>query len=372
MRATGCIPVPRRAIRFAMRPPVLALALALVGAPLAARAQSPASAVTAPLRARIARATVTLVDVRGALAQGVVLAGTGRILTALDPLRDAADLRVVYPDGRRDRVRVLAADTSWGVALLEGEAGSWPEGISLAPRDARTRDPVAWLPAAGGELSAGALARRRSYVSRDATLLRDAWEIDPVPAQTAVGGALLHATDGTVLGVIVPPASNEITGAEVSFGVPLPVLRALVDRAGESSRPWVGITFAEILGGHGDVSVPTGGLRVRVVEPDGPGARAGLRGGTSGDIVVAVDGRAVRTIAEFGEVIAPLSAGDTITLQVLRRGATTDVPLTLAARPRDAAPTLAPPRAPAPEPPPPAPRPARRAAPRRAAPDAGR
>lgn len=344
-----------------MRPTVLALALAALVAPAAVRAQPAATAATTTLRARVLRATVSLVDARGSLAQGVVLSGDGRIVTALAPLQDAVELRVVYPDGRRDRVRLVASDASWGVALLEGTAGTWPEGLPIATRDARTRDAVAWLPAAGGELSVGALARRRSFVAPDTTLLRDAWELDPVPAATAVGGPLLHPSDGTVLGVIVPPSSNEITGAEVSFGVPLPVLRSLLERAGDSSRPWVGITFAEILGGRGDVAAPTGGLRVRVVEPEGPGARAGLRGGASGDVVVGVDGRPVRTIAEFGAAIAPLRAGDSITLQVLRRGATTDVPLTLGVRPREPAPALAP-EAPAPAPAPAPSRPPRRGA----------
>jgi S1-C subfamily serine protease len=166
---------------------------------------------------------------------------------------------------------------------------------------------------------------------------------------------------------VVPPAQNDITGADVAFGAPLPVIRALVTRAGESTRPWVGITFAEILGGQSDVAAPTGGLRVRAVDPEGPGARAALRGGGSGDVVVAVDGRPVRTIAEFGEAIAALRVGDTITLQVLRRGALTDVSVTLAARPRDTAPAIAPPRVPSREPaePPTQPSAPRRAQPRR-------
>lgn len=294
--------------------------------------------------ARAARAVVTLEDRQVPRALGVVLAGTGRILTALDPVQTAVDLRVVYPDGRRDRVRVTAMDVAWGVALLEGEAGTWPEGVDLATRDARTRDAVSWFPAATAPPSAGTFARRRSFVGNNATLLRDAWELDPVPADTAVGCALLHPVEGTVLGVVVPRGAQEITGAETAFGAPLPVLRALLQRAGDSTRPWAGITFAEVLGGQGDVASPGGGLRVRAVDPSGPGARAGLRGGPSGDLVVAVDGRPVQSIAGFGEVIAPLRAGDTITLQVLRRGAVTDVPLTLAERPRDPPPS--PPRAP--------------------------
>lgn len=335
-----------------MRTAVLALAIALLAAPATVGAQ-PATAVAAvspAVRARVLRATVTLVDRRGVLAQGVVLTG-GRILTALDPLHESVDLRVVYPDGRQAPVHPVAVDASWGVALLEGEGGAWPEGLSLAEREARSRDPVAWLPIAGGELGVGTLARRRSFVARDATLLRDAWELSPSPAPTAFGGPLLDPSDGAVLGLVVPPGANEITGPVDPFGAPLPVLRALVARAGVSSRPWVGITFAEVVGGYGDVAAPTGGLRVRAVEPGSPGDRAGLRGGTNADVVVAVDGRAVRTIEEFGDAIAQLGPGDTITLQVLRRGSTTDVPLTLAARPRDAAPAIAPPRTTAVDPP---------------------
>ena len=64
---------------------------------------------------------------RESLARGVVLQDTGRILTALTPVREAHDLRVVYPDGRIDRARVVATDLAWGVALLEGTAGRWVE-----------------------------------------------------------------------------------------------------------------------------------------------------------------------------------------------------------------------------------------------------
>ncbi len=331
----------------AVRALITALALSLC--PAVVRAQVASPTTRTPL-ARAARALVTLEDISGPRGLGVVLAGTGRILTALEPIHAAGELRVAYPDGRRDRVRITAVDVSWGVALLEGEAGTWPEGVELAERDARTRDAVSWFPAAGSGPSGGTFLRRRSFVGNNASLLRDAWELDPVPAPTAVGSPLLHPQDGTLLGVVVPPSTMAITGAEVAFGVPLPVLRALVQRAGESTRPWVGITFAEVLGGQGDVASPGGGLRVRVVDPTGPGARAGLRGGPSGDMVVAVDGRPVQSIAGFGEIIAPLRAGDTITLQVLRRGATTDVPLTLAERPREPSSSTAPrpaPRAPA-------------------------
>lgn len=327
-RAAGCAALREGTIPSIVRTILAAITLLLSTGAAIAQTQGPSPA-------RSVRALVTLEDARGVRAMGVVVAGSGRILTALDPIHDATALRVVYPDGRRDRARVVAINSPWGIALLEGEAGSWPEGVELSPRDARTRDAVVWYTSAAGEASQGTLIRRRSFVSGSASLLRDAWELSPTPANVAVGGALFHAQDGSVLGVIVPPGANEITGAEFSFGVPLPVVRELVERAGASSRPWVGITFAEVLGGQADVAAPSGGLRVRSLDPDGPGARAGLRSGANGDLVVAVDGQPVHSISAFGEHIAPLRAGDTITLQVHRRGALTDVPLTLAERPRE-------------------------------------
>lgn len=335
MTRAGCAHRPEGTIPCGVRAVVAVFALLL----------APQAALSQPARpARAARAVVSVESQQQRRALGVVLAGTGRILTSLEALHDAGELSVVYPDGRRDRVRLVAVDAPWGVALLEGEAGAWPEGITLAARDARTRDPAVWYSAPDAPASRGTFARRRSFVGAGATLLRDAWELDPVPAATAVGGALTHPEDGTVLGLVLPPGRNDITGAEFPYGAPLSVLRTLIERAGESSRPWVGVTFAEVLGGQGEVAAPAGGLRVRVVDPEGPGARAGLRGGTTGDLVVAVDGRPVQSISAFGELIAPLRAGDTITLQVLRRGAVTDVPLTLAARPRE--PSATPPAAP--------------------------
>jgi putative serine protease PepD len=65
--------------------------------------------------------------------------------------------------------------------------------------------------------------------------------------------------------------------------------------------------------------------------PNGPAARAGVR---EGDIIVAVDGREVRSAPELLEAIRRHKAGDQIRLRIVRaRGAATEVTATLTERP---------------------------------------
>ena len=56
-------------------------------------------------------------------------------------------------------------------------------------------------------------------------------------------------------------------------------------------------------------------------------------------MIVAVEHRAVRTLAELGDILAGRAIGQEIVLRVVRGGATFEATLTLAARPTVRAPT---------------------------------
>jgi S1-C subfamily serine protease len=79
---------------------------------------------------------------------------------------------------------------------------------------------------------------------------------------------------------------------------------------------------------------------------DGPGARAGLRGATEerffrgesvsrgGDVVVAIDGRPVRTADDLVRIIAErLTPGDTATFTIVRGGERRQIRVHLGERP---------------------------------------
>jgi len=284
---------------------------------------------------RLARATVTVMLGGRPVGLGVVMSPTGRILTAYAPISRGGPLTVRYPDGRVDTVRVVARDEPWALALLEGSAGRWPDGLVIAAADARGRDGVSWLAAGGSAATGGVLRRRRSFVGTGAVLLRDAWEIDPVPAREATGSALVQHGTNHLVGIVLPAEDEQraITGPITAYGAPWSVVRSLLEQVGAPAAPWMGLVLEEASPGQQSVHVASGGLRVASVHPEGPGARAGLRGGDDADIVIAAEGVRVQSLAELAAALQGRRVGDTITLRVVRGGAHFEVPLELASRP---------------------------------------
>jgi S1-C subfamily serine protease len=84
------------------------------------------------------------------------------------------------------------------------------------------------------------------------------------------------------------------------------------------------------------------------LDPEGPAARAGLRGPeevirrlggfavrgvdrSKADLIVSVDGKRVRSLDDLLSYVEGKKPGDKVTLQIIREGQRLDVPLTLEA-----------------------------------------
>ncbi|MBI5514296.1 MAG: PDZ domain-containing protein [Deltaproteobacteria bacterium] len=297
---------------------------------LEARAQTPS---TAP--GTLHRATVTVLGRATTRTRGVILSGDGRVLTTMAAVEGAPEVRVRYPDGRTDRARVVATDPAWGVCLLECSAVRWPEGVSLAERDVRVGTEVLWPGALGTAASAvRGVARRRRSLPTATGLLREAWELTPSPAGAVFGAPVMHARDGTVVSLLVPAPSAVLAGsAPPGVGVPLAVLRALRERAGQSGLPWLGVVARELVAGQESVVSASSGLRVLEVQPGSPAQRVGLRGGEHADVILQVEGREVNTLTDLGAVLEGRRPGERVLLRILRAGAVHDVPVALEAVP---------------------------------------
>ena len=87
------------------------------------------------------------------------------------------------------------------------------------------------------------------------------------------------------------------------------------------------------------------GVLIADVSAGSPAADAGLRGGdrqqalqgqvyvTGGDVITEIDGKAVDGMEELAALITQHKPGDTLTLTIVRGGATEKVAVTLAERP---------------------------------------
>ena len=75
------------------------------------------------------------------------------------------------------------------------------------------------------------------------------------------------------------------------------------------------------------------GVQVLRVTANGPAAEAGIRGSrnlTNADIITAIDGEPIRTSGDLIAYIQAKSVGDTISVTIVRRGETLEIPVTLA------------------------------------------
>jgi len=162
------------------------------------------------------------------------------------------------------------------------------------------------------------------------------------------GGPLLDS-QGRLIGLntaILNP-NNQGSSVGIGFAVPVDALNRVVPqliRSGRVERVGMGVV---VLGEseiaryreQGVAGLDEPGLLIRSVEPGSGAAQAGLRGNRFdettgvfelGDLIVAVDGNAVTSMAELSKALEGRAAGDTVTLTVVRNGERIEVPVTLA------------------------------------------
>ena len=147
------------------------------------------------------------------------------------------------------------------------------------------------------------------------------------------GGALVDSA-GNLIGINTIAA----TGAEnIGFAIAIDGARSVIDQI--RSKPagrqaWIGVTFDSI--GSSAAAVQIGlqpdvrGAAVVAVFADSPASKAGLR---EGDVVVAVDGKAVRSAADMSKALAARKPGDSVVLDVVDQSGPRRATVKVAKRP---------------------------------------
>jgi len=291
---------------------------------VAAAAAEPAPAVPATLRSvaerieahkeALARANAAVVGVevtavesarsiatlgRERQGSGILIGDDGLVLTIGYLILEADHVDLVPADGRRVPARVVAYDVASGFGLLQALAplGLVPVrlGVSSAIAD---DEPL--LIASGGDdadLSIARMVSRRAFSGYWEYYIEGA--LFTAPARTDHSGAALFNADGELVGVgslIVGNARGEGPALRGNMFVPVdllkPILPELKERGSsrDSRRAWIGLNCVEI----------DGQVHVMRLSPDSPAEAAGL---VPGDVVVAVDGTAVKDLASLYRVL---------------------------------------------------------------------
>jgi S1-C subfamily serine protease len=288
---------------------------------------------------------------------GFVISKSGSIVTNAHVVEGARRVSVRFSDRKIASAKVAGRDPSSDLALLLVD----PSGLDLTPlrlgssKHVQVGDPMVAIGNPFGlerTLTTGVV----SALQRSIPSLQQGFDINNVIQTDAAinpgssGGPLIDAR-GEVIGV---NAQIETGGAGrgnvgIGFAVPIDTANEVIPqlrRSGTAQHAYLGVRTATI-----DASLERLNLGVREgalvqrVEPGSPAARAGLRAGDKvtmiagqpfrlgGDIIVAADGKKVKTNDQFSELIGSHKPGDRVQLQIVRGGKQRTVTVALGRRP---------------------------------------
>ena len=288
------------------------------------------------------------------LGSGFLVDARGRILTNAHVLTSSESATVTFDDGTEERAEVLGRDESTDLAVLS--VASVPRGVRALPLgrsdDLVVGDPVIAIGNPFGlerTATTGIVSALKRIISAPNDFeIQNVIQTDAAINQGNSGGPLLDGR-GRVIGINSQIASESGGNDGIGFAVPIDTIRPVADSiiaTGTAEHSWLGVTGRTVTPAIAkDLGAPdVRGVAVVEVDSRGPAAKAGLRPATSapgaevprgGDLIVAVDGRAVEDMADVSRAVSARAVGDPLNLTILRDGSRTRLQVVLADRPGD-------------------------------------
>jgi len=261
------------------------------------------------------------------LGSGFIVTPDGTILTNAHVVDGAEEVTVKLTDKREFKAKVKGLDKASDVAVLKIDARDLPTVKIGSSAVTRVGERVLAIGSPFGfENSASA-----GIVSAKSRSLPDGSYVPFIQTDVAVnpgnsGGPLFNMA-GEVIGINSQIYSRSGGYQGLSFAIPIEVAMNIEQQIvtnGKVQRGKMGVTIQEINQSLADsfgLKKPAGAL-VNSVEKGGPAAQAGLE---PGDVILGINGKEIASSGELPAIVAGMSAGETVRLQVWRNGASRDI-----------------------------------------------
>jgi serine protease Do len=245
---------------------------------------------------------------------------------------DGADkIEVTTDAGKTYTAKVIGTDARTDVALIKVEGGSDFPFARLSEGKARIGD---WVLAVGnpfglgGTVTAGIVSASGRDIGSGP--YDDFIQID-APVNKGNSGGPAFNMQGEVVGVNTAIYSPSGGNVGIAFSIPAATVKSVIAQLkdkGSVSRGWIGVQIQPVTQ---DIADSMGlkraeGALVADPQKDGPAAKAGVE---AGDVITAVNGQSVKDARELARIIGGFAPGSTAKLDVLHKGKSKVVSLTL-------------------------------------------
>lgn len=283
----------------------------------------------------------------GGRGSGVIISADGYVVTNNHVVRIqrqvARDIFVTLQDGRRFRATVLGTDSQNDIALLKIDGRNLPTAQLGDSDKLQVGD---WVIAVGNPFGLGTTvtagivsALNRSLEGQGAP--SGFIQTDAAINQGNSGGALADSR-GRLIGINTAIFSPVGANVGIGFAIPVNRMKQVIKEIlehGSVGQAWLGVSYADISDPQirrflqerlPEVQFPANGMFIDGVVANSPARAAGIQ---PGDVLIALNGRPLRTIEQMQNYMRTAKPGQRVTLRIWRDGRTQDISVTLGVRP---------------------------------------
>ena len=269
------------------------------------------------------------------LGSGVVISPDGYIVTNNHVVEGATDIRVTTSDRRVLPAKLIGNDPLTDLAVIKvNQTGMasvpWGESTSLRPGQTVLAfgNPFGMRFTVTRGIVSG--INRSNPYNDDPRKPGQFIQTDAAINPGNSGGPLVDAR-GQVVGINTFLISETGSFSGMGFAIPSQIAKPVVAqlmRTGKVEHAYMGVSITDVTPENAKFFHLTNaiGALISQVEPDTPGAKAGLK---VGDVITQVNGKSVESAGQLQVLVGENQPGTKIELTVFRNGQTIQVPVTL-------------------------------------------
>jgi putative serine protease PepD len=261
---------------------------------------------------------------------GFVVDTSGNIVTNQHVVDGASSILVRFSNGKTAKATLVGTDPSTDIAVVKvSVSASELHPLTLgSSANVEVGEEVAAIGSPfglTGTMTAGIVsAVDRTIQAPNNYSIAGAIQTDAPINHGNSGGPLLDLS-GKVIGVNAQIESDSGDNAGVGFAIPIDAVRNVAQTliaGGTVQHAYLGIHVGDATSG--------GGAQVGAVTSGSPAEKAGLK---AGDVITAVDGKAIAGADDLTAAINTRAPKDKITLKISRNGSARTIDVTLGVRP---------------------------------------